>query len=314
MQNMQKCAIIGCGFVGTSTAFSLANSGAVSEIVLIDADTKKAEGEAMDLGHALPFLSPINIYAGSYSDLKDCGIVIIAAGSGRKKGMSRLELLDANMNILRHIIQGIVTYNTECMLVLLSNPVDILTYAAIKLSGLPENRVIGSGTLLDTARLKYQIGKHLNIDMRAVHALIIGEHGDSELPVWSSANISGCGLADFCQLSNGSHRMEDLKRIFEEVRTSGGEIITRKGATYYGIGAATTRIVESIIYNQHSVLPLSTMIHNYYDIHDVCFGIPAILGSTGIERIIRMPLDQQEQLALTQSAEKLKSVISHLSL
>ena len=200
MIDFQKCAIIGCGFVGSATAFSLVESGLFSEMVLLDANPDKAEGEAMDLSHGLPFAQPMRIYAGTYDDIADCGLVVITAGANQKPGETRLQLVKKNVSILKSIIPQIKQRGYEGILLVVSNPVDILTYAAWKLSGFPAKRVIGSGTVLDTARLKYLLGEHLGVDSRSVHAFIIGEHGDSELAVWSSANISGVDLADFCEL------------------------------------------------------------------------------------------------------------------
>ena len=204
MIDFQKCAIIGCGFVGSATAFSLVESGLFSEMVLLDANPDKAEGEAMDLSHGLPFAQPMRIYAGTYDDIADCGLVVITAGANQKPGETRLQLVKKNVSILKSIIPQIKQRGYEGILLVVSNPVDILTYAAWKLSGFPAKRVIGSGTVLDTARLKYLLGEHLGVDSRSVHAFIIGEHGDSELAVWSSANISGVDLADFCELKGES--------------------------------------------------------------------------------------------------------------
>lgn len=312
MLNVQKCAIIGCGFVGATTAFSIVQSGLFSEIVLIDADKKKAEGEAMDLNHGIPFLHSMKIYAGDYSDLADCYITIITAGGGQKPNQTRLDLVKQNANIYKSIIPQITAVNTEGILLIVSNPVDVMTYVAMKLSGFPSSRVLGSGTVLDTARLKYLLGEHLGVDSRSVHAFIIGEHGDSELPVYSSANISGIDLNGFCNSVNGACEKNDLDNIYQEVKNSAYRIIEKKGATYYAIALATTRIVEAIVKNQHSVMPVSCYVEGHYGLNDVCLGIPAILGSNGIEKVLDIPLNDEEMEKLTASANKLKEVIKDL--
>lgn len=312
MLNVQKCAIIGCGFVGATTAFSIVQSGLFSEIVLIDADKKKAEGEAMDLNHGIPFLHSMKIYAGDYSDLADCYITIITAGGGQKPNQTRLDLVKQNANIYKSIIPQITAVNTEGILLIVSNPVDVMTYVAMKLSGFPSSRVLGSGTVLDTARLKYLLGEHLGVDSRSVHAFIIGEHGDSELPVYSSANISGIDLNGFCNSVNGACEKNDLDKIYQEVKNSAYRIIEKKGATYYAIALATTRIVEAIVKNQHSVMPVSCYVEGHYGLSNVCLGIPAILGSNGIEKVLDIPLNDEEMEKLTASANKLKEVIKDL--
>lgn len=312
MVNIQKCAIIGCGFVGATTAFSIVQSGMFSEIVLIDADKKKAEGEAMDLNHGVPFIHTMKIYAGDYSDLADSYITIITAGGGQKPNQTRLDLVKQNADIYKSIIPQITAVNTEGILLIVSNPVDVLTYVALKLSGFPSNRVIGSGTVLDTARLKYLLGEHLNVDSRSVHAFIIGEHGDSELPVFSSANVSGIDLNGFCNSVNGACEKHDLDKIYQEVKGSAYKVIEKKGATYYAIALATTRIVEAIVKNQHSVLPVSCLVENHYGLSDICLGIPAILGSNGIEKVLDIPLNDEESQKLSTSAKTLREVIKDI--
>lgn len=245
--NIRKAAMIGCGFVGASSAFALMQSGIFSEMVMIDADHAKAEGEAMDLSHGLPFARPVKIYDGDYDDIVDAGIIIITAGANQKPDETRLDLIHKNVEIYKQIIPEIAKRGCEGILLIVSNPVDILTYTALKLSGFPEHRVIGSGTVLDTARLKYLIGEHLGVDNRSVHAFIIGEHGDSELAAWSNANISGVRLSDFCEMRGHFMHEESENRIYEKVRNSAYEIIERKHATYYGIAMAVKRICECII-------------------------------------------------------------------
>ena len=311
--NKQKCAVIGCGFVGASIAFSLVQEEMFSELVLIDINQTKAEGEAMDLSHGLPFVHPMKIYAGTYADLADCFLIIITAGAGQRPGETRLELVRKNVEILRDMIPQITAVTQDARLLIVSNPVDVMTYAAWKLSGYPPEHVIGSGTVLDTARLKYLLGAHLGVDSRSVHAFIIGEHGDSELAVWSSANISGVDLDSFCDIC-GACDGETLHRLYEDVRTSAYKVIEKKGATYYAIALAVTRIARAIVREEHSVLPVSAYVNGHYGVSDVYFGVPSIVGAEGIEKVLDIPLDASEQQQLEHSVQTLKDVITGLDL
>lgn len=311
--NKQKCAVIGCGFVGASIAFSLVQEEMFSELVLIDINQTKAEGEAMDLSHGLPFVHPMKIYAGTYADLADCFLIIITAGAGQRPGETRLELVRKNVEIFRDMIPQITAVTQDARLLIVSNPVDVMTYAAWKLSGYPPEHVIGSGTVLDTARLKYLLGAHLGVDSRSVHAFIIGEHGDSELAVWSSANISGVDLDSFCDIC-GACDGETLHRLYEEVRTSAYKVIEKKGATYYAIALAVTRIARAIVREEHSVLPVSAYVNGHYGVSDVYFGVPSIVGAEGIEKVLDIPLDASEQQLLEHSVQTLKDVIAGLDL
>lgn len=313
MVNVKKCAMIGCGFVGATCAFSLLESGLFSEMVLIDANQKKAEGEAMDLSHGLPFARPMKLYAGNYDDIVDAAIIIITAGANQKPDETRIDLVNKNVAIFQNIIPEIKKRGCEGILLIVSNPVDILTYVSLKLSGFPANRVIGSGTVLDTARLKYLLGEHLKVDSRSVHAFIIGEHGDSELPVWSSANISGIDLNDFCELRGQANHMESLERLYTDVRDSAYEIIEKKGATYYGIAKAVRRICESIVRDEHSILPVSCFIMGHYGIDDVCMGVPTVVGARGAEAVLDIPLSGVEQRRLMASAAALHKVLEDVS-
>ena len=260
MINVRKAAVIGCGFVGASIAFSLMQKGIFSELVLIDANREKAEGEAMDLSHGLPYTASMRIYAGDYDDVADCAMVIVTAGANQKPGETRLDLIGKNVAILKSIIPQLTSRNFKGILMIVSNPVDVLTYAAWRLSGLPAHRVIGSGTVLDTARLKYLLSQELGVDSRNVHAAIIGEHGDSELAVWSSANISSVDLAQFCTLRGIQDQAALRDKIYHEVRDSAYEIIQRKGATYYGIAMAVSRIAECVMKDEHAMLPVSVLL------------------------------------------------------
>ena len=311
--NKQKCAVIGCGFVGASIAFSLIQEEMFSELVLIDINQTKAEGEAMDLSHGLPFVHPMKIYAGTYADLADCFLIIITAGAGQRPGETRLELVRKNVEIFRDMIPQITAVTQDARLLIVSNPVDVMTYAAWKLSGYPPEHVIGSGTVLDTARLKYLLGAHLGVDSRSVHAFIIGEHGDSELAVWSSANISGVDLDSFCDIC-GACDGESLHRLYEDVRTSAYKVIEKKGATYYAIALAVTRIARAIVREEHSVLPVSAYVNGHYGVSDVYFGVPSIVGAEGVEKVLDTPLDGSEQQQLEHSVQTLKDVIAGLDL
>ena len=314
MLNIRKAAIVGCGFVGSSIAFRLVQQGLFSELVLIDANRSKAEGEAMDLSHGLPYAASMDIYAGDYDDAADCGLMIVTAGANQKPGETRLDLIGKNVAILRSIIPEIRRRHFEGVLLVVSNPVDVLTYAAWRMSGLPAGRVIGSGTVLDTARLKYLLGQHLQVDSRNVHAVIIGEHGDSELAVWSGANVSGIDLNHFCELRGHYNHADSMRRIYEGVRDSAYQIIARKGATYYGIAMAVGRIAECIVLDQESVLPVSVVLEGQYGLDGLCLSIPSIVGKNGLEKILEIPLSLEEEAALHTSAAQLKSVIAQLEL
>lgn len=267
--NIRKVAMIGCGFVGSASAFSLMQSGLFSEMVLIDADQNRAEGEAMDISHGVPFAREMKIYAGSYDDIVDAAIIIITAGANQKPEETRLDLVHKNVGIFKSIIPEIAKRNCRGILLIVSNPVDILTYTALKLSGFTENRVIGSGTVLDTARLKYELGKHLSVDSKSVHAFIIGEHGDSEIAAFSSANVSGIALSEFCEMRGHYAHDENSRQIAERVKNSAYDIIKKKRATYYGIAMAVRRICEVIIRDEKSILPVSSMMHGSYGIEDL---------------------------------------------
>ena len=314
MVNMQKVAVIGCGFVGATSAFSLIQTGLFSEMVLIDANAKKAEGEAMDLSHGSAYLTPMNIYAGTYDDIVDAGIIVITAGANQKPDETRLDLVKKNVQIFKSIIPEIKKRNCEGILLIVSNPVDILTEVALKLSGFPSNRVIGSGTVLDTARLKYVLGKHLQVDPRDVHAYIIGEHGDSELVVWSGAQVAGIHINHFCELRGHFNHEEAMERLAQEVRDSAYEIIERKGATYYGVAVAVKRIATAIVKDEHAVLPVSSLMQGEFGLNDLCLSIPTVIGQNGVEKVVDIYLNNDENDKLQSSARALKEVLDGLDL
>lgn len=312
MTNMQKCGVIGVGFVGATCAYTLAVSGLFSEVVLVDMNHKKAEGEAADINHGVSFAKPCFVRAGAYADLAECGLIIIAAGANQKPGETRIELLSRNRVILSSIMEQLTAVNKGAVLLIVSNPVDVLTCMAQQLSGLPAGHVIGSGTVLDTARLKYLVGQKLGVDSRNVHAFIIGEHGDSELAVWSSANISGVDLDDYCRITGVTDSAAMLHQIYANVRDAAYAIIESKGATYYGIGMAVRRIAEAIVRDEHSVLPVSSMIQGHYGVDGICLGLPSIVGKNGVEAVLDIPLSAEELGRLQSSAQKMKALIEQL--
>ena len=298
MINSKKAVMIGCGFVGSASVFALMQSGLFTEIVLIDADKNKAEGEAMDISHGIPFASPMKIYAGDYDDVADAAIVVISAGAGQKPGETRLDLVNKNVAIFKSIIPEISKRNFAGIMLVVANPVDILTQVAIKLSGLPENRVIGSGTVLDSARLRYKLG----------------EHGDSEVVAWSSANVSGVPLSEMCEMRGHYKHKENTAEIATAVKNSAYEIINKKHATYYGIAMSVKRICEVIMRDEKSILPVSHMIHGVYDIDGVSLSMPAIVGADGIESDIPINLSGEEALKLKESADSLKKIMETIEL
>ena len=306
--NPRKAAVIGCGFVGSATAFTLMQSRLFSELVLLDVNMEKADGEAKDIAHGIPFAGQMKIYAGTYDDAADAAIIIITAGANQKPGETRLDLVQKNTAIYQSIIPEIVKRDFGGILLIVSNPVDILTYVALKLSGLPEKRVLGSGTVLDTARLKYALGEHLGVDSRSVHSFIIGEHGDSEIAAWSSTNVSGIPLNEFCEMRGHFNHDAAMDAIAEKVKNSAYEIISKKQATYYGIAMSVKRICECIVRNERSILPVSAMMHGEYGIEDITLSMPAIVGIGGVETHVPIALSEEEAEKLVESAKKLKEV------
>lgn len=310
-----KIAIIGAGNVGSTFAFSLMISGLAREIVLIDKNESLAIGECMDLNHGLSFAHPTKIYAAGFESCEDADIVVITAGVNQKPDQSRTDLVNKNVALFKEIIPAIAKYAKNSILLVVTNPVDILTYVTLKLSGLPSNRVIGSGTVLDTARLKYLISDYSKVDPSNIHAYIIGEHGDTELPVWSNATIGGMAIETYCseyaQLGNSKN---ELKEIFDKVKNSASEIIKLKGATNYSIAMSLVKITRSIVRNENSILPVSTLITDYYGISDVCISIPSIVNMKGVEQYVRLDLSDDEQKLFKHSANTLKKFIKSIEL
>ncbi len=300
-----KVAIVGTGLVGMSYAYALTMKGLVREISLINRTPEKAEGEAMDLSHGLPFVKPVDIRAGGYEMCKDAQMVIIAAGANQKEGETRMDLARRNVKIVEDVVPRIMEHNPDPILLMVSNPVDILTYVALKVSGLPPERVISSGTVLDTMRFRYLLSEFYNMDSRNVHGYVIGEHGDSEVLVWSRVNIAGISLMDWCQACSKSIHPK-VQEIEEDVRKAAYHIIEKKGATYYAIALAMNRITEAVFMNQQSVLTVGTLMQGEYGIKDVCLSLPSVLGSKGVSYIFSNPLAEDEEKALQDSARVLR--------
>ncbi len=309
-----RIAIVGAGSVGSTFAYTLLQSGLAAEIVLIDANKTRAEGEALDLTQSLSFTHSTRIWAGDYEDCNSASIIVLTAGVSAERGATPRDLLKRNVEVLREVVPQITRYNQDGILLIASHPVDILTYTAYKISGWPGRRVIGSGTVWDTARLRESLGQYYHIAPQNVHAYIIGEPGDRAVPLWSLANITGMQLSDFC-FTNGLHYdQKTLDDMFRKTRDAATRIIECKGATCYGIAAGLMRIVEAIVNNQKSILCVSSLIDNYYGISDVCLSLPSVVGQTGVEKFLRIELNQQELADLKYSADLLKTNLAKLAL
>ena len=311
---VHKIAIIGAGKVGTTFAYALILNGLAGEIVLIDVDKERTEGEVMDLSHAVPLSSPVRIWNGEYADCAGANIIVITAGASQRPGETRLDLLKRNTAIFRQILPQVLEYNRSAILLIATNPVDVLSYAAWKFSGLPSQRVIGSGTILDTARFRYLLSQRFDVDPRSVHAFIIGEHGDSEVPVWSLANIAGMRLPVYCSSNGFQCGLDTLDEIFTQTRDAAYHIIERKGATYYAIATGLVRIVEAILRDQGSVLSVSSLQDDTYGVGDVYFSLPTVLDAAGVNHVIRLDLAEDEIAGLQRSARILRQTIESLKL
>jgi L-lactate dehydrogenase len=310
----RKGAIIGAGQVGMACAYSLLIQGSFDEMVLVDVDRVKLEGEVMDLVHGLSFVEPAIVKAGTISDCQGADIVIITAGAKQKAGESRLELLERNATIFKGLISELVQYCPDAIYLIVSNPVDVMSYITWKLSGLPCNAIIGTGTTLDTARFRYLLAQDLQLDPRSIHAYIIGEHGDSEVPVWSSLNVAGTPLQSLEPEPGAASDPQHLYRIFEHVKNAAYEVIQRKGATSYAIGLAVTQIVQAILRDQNRVLTVSCLTSGLYGIEDVFLSLPAVVNRHGVNRIVRLSLSPEEEQQLKHSAQLLREVIEELQL
>jgi len=305
-----KVSIIGAGNVGMRYAYSLMMANLARSIVIVDVDRRRLTGEVMDLASCMPFVYPVDIKAGDYPDLEGSDIVVITAGAKQSKGQSRLELAKQNVDIYKNIIPKIMEYAKDAVFLIVTNPVDVLSYAAYKISQKPWREVLGSGTVLDSARLKLLLSKHCNIDARNVHAYILGEHGDSEFPVWSRAMIGGVLFKDYCPMcSNKCDVKATLGGIFSEVKNFAYEVIERKGETSYGIGLALTRITSAILKDENSILPVSSLVDNYYNVADVYMSVPAVVDRKGVRELLKPELAPGEIASFQKSAKLIKEVI-----
>ena len=308
----KKVVVIGAGSVGTAYIYALLPTGVAGEIALIDVDENRVEGEVLDLSHGLPFIPPVTIKKGTYSDCAEADIIVVTAGAKQRTGQSRLDLIQKNAQIVRSICRQIADHQSSAVLVMVTNPVDALTYVALKELHWPVQRVIGSGTVLDSARFKYLLSQHCRIDARNVHAYILGEHGDSEMAAWSLSHIAGVSIKDYCRTCKSCDYNDHHDRIADEVRNSAYHIIDYKGSTYYGVGLSLVRITEAILRNEHSILTVSSLLDGQYGIRDVCLSVPTVVGDGGVELIIDAELTAEELEALRASAAAIRKVLDSI--
>ena len=317
MKKGKKITILGTGNVGATIAYTLAIDGMASEILLIDINDKKAKGEAMDIFQGTPFCAPVNIHAGDYEEAVDSDVVIVTVGLARKPGQTRIDLAQANVNIIKSVMPQITRYAPDAIYVVVSNPVDIITYAILKNTNLSENQVFGSGTMLDSARLRSRLAEHVGLNSKNIHAYVFGEHGDTSMIPWSLTTIAGMEMSKYCTYicdQNNRCGKTELKEIEEDVRTAGAQVIALKGATFYAIALSVRRICECILRDTDSVMTVSAMIHNQYGINDVCLSLPFVVGAQGIRRAVVPQLTKDEEDLLHKSADALKQVISQLEI
>src|SRR3954471_12052170 len=306
---VNRVVLIGTGAVGSSYAFALLNQGVTEELVLIDVNKEKSEGDAMDLNHGMAFApSSMKIWFGDYSDCKHADLIVICAGAAQKPGETRLDLVEKNAKIFKGIVGQIMASGFDGIFLVATNPVDILTYAVWKYSGLPKERVIGSGTILDTARFRFLLGEYFNVDTRNVHAYIIGEHGDTELPVWSHADIATRSISEW-MAQDDKYKQEDLDQLFINVRDAAYHIIERKGATYYGIAMGLVRLTKAILQNENSVLTVSAYLDGEYGQNDIYIGVPAVVNRKGVRKIVELDLNDEEKTKFTNSVQVLKNTM-----
>jgi L-lactate dehydrogenase len=313
----KKITVIGAGNVGATIAYTLSLGSIASEIVLIDINKDKVQGEVMDIVQGTSFREPISVIAGEYEDAKDSDIVIITSGVGRKPGQTRIDLAQTNVNILKSITPQIVSVAPKALYVIVSNPVDVMTYVFTKISGLPENQIIGSGTILDTARLRYDLSHHYKVAQKNIHAYVYGEHGDTSFIPWSLADISGCSLSQYEDLMLRKGMVDkrlDPDETLTYVQKSGGEIIAKKGATFYAVSASVNKILSALVAAYDSVATVSSMMHGEYGIDDVCISTMTIIGPDGVKGKVPVDLTYDEQLKLKASADALKEVIHSLDI
>ena len=308
----RKVVVIGAGFVGATYAYALMHTGLAGEIVLIDLDQKRLKGEVMDLEHGLAFIQPVEIRAGDYSDCAEANLIVVTAGAKQVPGQPRLELIQCNADIIKSICDKIKKYTSEAVLVMVTNPVDTLTQVALKRLGWPREHVIGSGTVLDSARFRSMLSRHCGVDTRNVHAYILGEHGDSEVAAWGMTHIAGVPIKDYCTICQACDSKKEHEDITRRVQNSAYHIIDYKGSTYYAIGLSLTRISGAILRNEHSILTVSSLLKGEYGIEDICLSVPCVVGKTGIERIITAQLSADEQTSLEASAQMLRNVLDSI--
>jgi L-lactate dehydrogenase len=314
MVGARKVVIVGAGAVGSTFAYTLMQSGLAHEIVLLDKDEDRAKGEAMDMNHGLFFAPPVTIRAGDYDDCAEAALIVVTAGAKQEPAESRLDLVQRNVAICSEIMAEIAARTDEAVIIMVTNPVDILTHVAQELSGWPLHRIMGSGTVLDSARFRYLLSRHCRVDPRNVHAYIIGEHGDSEVACWSMTHIAGVPMRDYCQHTCGRDCSDDERRaMVEEVRNSAYHVIESKGATYYGVSMALIRITAAILRDENSVLTVSLHPSGQYGISDVCLSLPAVVNRSGIARVIEAKLPREELAALSRSREVLREVLLQLN-
>jgi L-lactate dehydrogenase len=313
MGHPHRVAIVGAGHVGATTAYALLLSGLAPEIVLIDLDAQRAQGEAMDLMHAVPFSDPVRVWAGGYEDVDGAAVVVLTAGTNQRPGETRLQLLGRNAAILREIVPQVIARAPDAILLMTTNPVDVLTWATLATSALSPGRVIGSGTILDTARFRSLLSRHFGVDARSVHAHIIGEHGDTEVAAWSIATIGGMPIAEFQAASGRVLDRESRERIVTDTRRAAYEIIERKGATYYAVAAGVVRIIQAILRDESTVLTVSSRLTGSYGLEDVCLSLPCIVNRSGIAQLLDPPLAAEELSALRHSADVLKAAQQSLA-
>lgn len=310
----RKVVVIGAGSVGATYVYAMMHTGLAGEIVLIDVDRKRVEGEVMDLEHGLPFVQPVQIRVGTYADCADANLIVVTAGAKQTPGQSRLELIRRNADIVKSICNEISERESDAVFLMVANPVDVLTQVALSRLGWPRERIIGSGTVLDTARFRSMLSRHCAVDARNVHAYVLGEHGDSEVAAWSLTHVAGVPIKDYCAICRSCDSRKAHEEIAGRVRDSAYHIIDYKGSTYYAVGLSLARISGAILRNEHSILTVSLLLQGEYGINDVCLSVPCLVGERGVERIITAPLSEDEQADLLTSAETLKKILDDIEL
>ena len=308
----RKVVVIGIGSVGSTYIYALMHTGLAREIVLISRDQKRVKGEVMDLEHGSFFVPPVKIRPGDYSDCVDANLIVVTAGAKQMPGQSRTVLAQRNVDIVKSICDEIKKYDSDAVLLMVANPVDALTQVALNRLHWPRERVIGSGTVLDSARFRSMLSRHCGVDTRNVHAYILGEHGDSEVAAWSMVHVAGIPIKNYCVICGGCDSKKEHENIVHRVRDSAYHIIDYKGSTYYAIGLALTRISGAILRDEHSILTVSLLLQGEYDIDNICLSVPCVVGKTGVERIITASLSENEQLALKASAETLRKILDDI--